>query len=154
MDSKRDLDSLDEEPFLVKKIKLEHKLISDKIKKNHPDIDISEHEIHKFLLIFSSLLETSLRKDETEATDAKDGIQDINLTVGKSLLKLLKGNTELLKLPAPIKNSLKKLKSFLFLIDANSHGSNKDGSENGLRLETKTNETTATGGTQMSRIWS
>ena len=39
------------------------------------------------------MLET-LSKDETEATDAEDGIQDIILTVGKSLFKLLRGNIE------------------------------------------------------------
>ena len=141
MDSKRDLDSLDKEPFLAKKIKLEHKLISEKINKNHPDINIPEHEIDKFLLIFSLLLETSLSKDETEVTDAEDGIQGIILTVGKSLLKLLKGNIE--SLPTPIKKSLKKLKSFLLVIGVNSDGSNKNNSDNGLRPETKGNETAA-----------
>ena len=143
MDSKRDLDSLDKEPFLAKKIKLEHELISEKINKNHPDINIPEHEIDKFLLIFNLLLETSLSKDETEVTDAEDGIQGIILTVGKSLLKLLKGNIESLKLPTPIKKSLKKLKSFLLVIGVNSDGSNKNNSDNGLRPETKGNETAA-----------
>ena len=141
MDSKRDLDSLDKEPFLAKKIKLEHKLISEKINKNHPDINIPEHEIDKFLLIFSLLLETSLSKDETEVTDAEDGIQGIILTVGKSLLKLLKGNIE--SLLTPLKKSLKKLKSFLLVIGVNSDGSNKNNSDNGLRPETKGNETAA-----------
>ena len=141
MDSKRDLDSLDKEPFLAKKIKLEHRLISEKINKNYPDINIPEHEIDKFLLIFSLLLETSLSKDETEVTDAENGIQGIILTVGKSLLKLLKGNIE--SLPTPLKKSLKKLKSFLLVIGVNSDGSNKNNSNNVLRSETKGNETAA-----------
>ena len=149
MNSKRDIHNLDDGASLAKKIKLEHKLISDKIYKNHPDIDISEHEIHKFLLIFSLLLETSLNKDEIDSTDAEDGIQDIIVTVGQTLLKLLKGNIESLKLPAVIKNALKKLKRFLFLTEVNSDGSNKNGSENGLRSETKTNEATTTTASSM-----
>ena len=54
MSLKRDsnsVESTDNEPFLAKKIRLEHKLKSEKINKNHPNIDISQHEINKFLLI-------------------------------------------------------------------------------------------------------
>ena len=94
------------------------------------------------------LLEASLSKDKIDSTDSKDGTQDIILTVGKSLLKLLKGNIESLKLPSVIKNSLKKLKSFLYLIDINSHGSNKDDSKNSLRPVMKTNETLTTSSMQ------
>ena len=144
MNLKRDIDNLDDGASMAKKIKLEHKLIWDKIYKNHPDIDTSEHEIHKILLIFSLLLETFLNKGEIDSMDAKDGVQDIIVAVGKTLLKLLKGNIESLKLPAVIKNVLKKLKSFLFLTEVNSDGSNKNGSKNGLRSETKTNEATTT----------
>ena len=43
------------------------------------------------------LVETSL-SNETEPTDAEDGVQDIILAVGSGLLKLLKGNIESLKL--------------------------------------------------------
>ena len=50
-------------------------------------------------------------------TDSEDRIQDSILTVGKCLLKLLKGNIESLQLPAVLKNVLKRLKSFLSLID-------------------------------------
>ena len=55
MSSKRNsnsLDGADNEPFLAKKIRLEHKLISEKNNKNHPDINIDEHETNKFLLMF------------------------------------------------------------------------------------------------------
>ena len=89
---------------LAKKIKLEHKLISEKISKNHTDIDIHEHEIYKFLLIFSEILETL--NDATDLTDY--GIQDNILMVGKSLLKLLTGNIESLQLPTILKNALKR----------------------------------------------
>ena len=73
---------------LAKKVKLEHKLISEKISKNHPDIDVHEHEIYKFLLIFNEILETL--NDATDLTDSKYGMQDNILAVGKSLLKFLK----------------------------------------------------------------
>ena len=73
MSSKRDLDSSDDEPFLAKKVKLECKLISEKISKYHPDIYISDHKVSKFLLIFNALLE-NLLAEETESTDAEDGV--------------------------------------------------------------------------------
>ena len=127
---------------MAKRIKIEYKLISDKIYKNHPDINASEHEIHKFLLIFSLLLEASLNKSKIDSTDSEDGIQDI----------ILKRNIASLKLPVVIKSALKKLKGFLVLIDVNSHGSNKDGSENSLRPATKTNETITTSSMQANQI--
>ena len=83
------------------------------------------------------LLETSLR-DETEPTDAEDGVQDIILAVGSGLFKLLKGNIESLKLPAVLKNAFKRLKNFLFLIDNKVHGADKNGGKNSLGSETKT----------------
>ena len=73
MNSKRDSNSLnnsDNVSSLAKKIKLEHKSLSEKISKNHPDIDVHEHEIYKFLLIFNEILETSLN-DATGLTDLK-----------------------------------------------------------------------------------
>ena len=73
MSSKRDLDSSDDEPFLAKKVKLKRKLISEKISKYHPDIYISDHKVSKFLLIFNRLLE-NLLAEETESTDAEDGV--------------------------------------------------------------------------------
>ena len=95
MSSKKDLHSSDDEPFLAKKIKLEHKLVSEKSSKNHPDIDISDHEVSKFLLIFNTLHENSLAEetestDETKSTDAEDGVQDVILMVSIGLLKLLR----------------------------------------------------------------
>ena len=83
------------------------------------------------------LVETSL-SNETEPTDAEDGVQDIILAVGSGLLKLLKGNIESLKLPTVLKNALKRLKSFLSLIDNKVDGADKNGGGNSLRSETKT----------------
>ena len=40
---------------ISKKIRFEQKLISESISKNYPDIDFADHEVNKFLLIFSLL---------------------------------------------------------------------------------------------------
>ena len=79
------------------------------------------------------LLETL--SDGTEPTDAEDGVQDITLAVGSGLVKLLKGNIESLKLPTVLKNTLKRLKSFLFLTDNKLNGTDKDGGKNRLGSE-------------------
>ena len=86
---------------LSKKIKLEQKIISEKIGKDFPDMDIHEHETNKFILIFHTLLNT-LNDDklsEVKALDAEDGVQDTILLIVSKLLTLLKGNIDLLKLP-------------------------------------------------------
>ena len=44
---------------LEKKIKLENQKILDKIKEIGEDVDISEHEVQKFLLIFHTLVVNS-----------------------------------------------------------------------------------------------
>ena len=46
----------DSENQLRKKIKLENQNILDKIKEIEEDIDISDHEVHNFLLIFHTLI--------------------------------------------------------------------------------------------------
>lgn len=61
------------------------------------------------------LLETSLII-VTKLTDVEDRVKDIILAVDNGLLKPLKGNTESVKLPTFLKNTLKKSKCFLFLI--------------------------------------
>ena len=76
--------------------------------------------------------------DETKSTDAEDGLQDAILMVGIGLLKLLKGNIESLKLPLVLKTALKRLKSFLVLINTKTDGAYKNDSKNDLGSETKT----------------
>ena len=66
MASKRNLNDPGSEQ-LSKKIKLLHTLFNIKnITKNHPEIDISDHEIQKFLLIFNLLIESSSLEDQLE----------------------------------------------------------------------------------------
>ena len=50
--AERLLDLSNVESELRKKIKLENEIILDKIKDNKEEIDISEHDVEKFLLIF------------------------------------------------------------------------------------------------------
>ena len=63
--AKRLLDLSNEESELTKKIKLENEIILDKIK----EIDISEHEVEKFLLIFHLLMETVNSEESLDNTD-------------------------------------------------------------------------------------
>ena len=104
---------------ISKKIKLEQQLISESISKNYPDIDITDHEVNKFLLIFNLLLETSLNEErllEVKTQDSIDGsTEDTIILVVTKLISILKGNVESLKLPKIIKIRLKKLKIYLFL---------------------------------------
>ena len=60
--SKRSLDNLSEETGLSKGIKPEQKRISVAISNKHPEIDIDDHEIQKFLLIFNLLIEIETNK--------------------------------------------------------------------------------------------
>ena len=56
--SKSDFSYDHSENELRKKIKLETDLIIEKIQDIEQEINISEHEIHKFLLIFHTLVQT------------------------------------------------------------------------------------------------
>ena len=154
MSSKRNLEE-DTVEGLSKKIKVEQKLISDNITKNYPDIDITEHEIKKFVLIFHLLLlMTSLNNDELtelKALDTEDGVQDTILLTVMKLLSLLKGNIETLKLPKLIKIGLKKLESILFL--TSNDGTYKDDIEDSIRSEKKTASATTTIAEISSKTW-
>ena len=59
----------DSENQLRKKIKLENQKILEKTKEINEDIDISEHEVHKFLLIFHTLVETINSQEAREEID-------------------------------------------------------------------------------------
>ena len=99
----------DSENQLRKKIKLENQKIVEKIKEIDENIDISEHEVHKFLLIFHILAETINSQESHEETDGfvTDAIvQIVNITA-----ELLKNNIDNLNIPAVLKSALKKLKS-------------------------------------------
>ena len=54
---------------LTKKIKLQQEKILLKIKETNEEIDIDEHEVYKFLLIFNTLIETINSQESLEETD-------------------------------------------------------------------------------------
>ena len=56
----------EDESQLRKKIKLENNIIIDKIKEHYEDIDISEHEVKKFLLILHTLTEAINSEENLE----------------------------------------------------------------------------------------
>ena len=58
-DSNSEFEYDDSENQLRKKIKLENQKILDKIKEIGEDVDISEHEVQKFILIFHTLVVNS-----------------------------------------------------------------------------------------------
>ena len=89
-----------------KKIKSENQKIVEKIRKIDKNIDISEHEVHKFLLIFHILAETINSQESHEETDGfvTDAIvQIVNIIAG-----LLKNYIDTLNLPTILKSALKK----------------------------------------------
>ena len=108
--AKRLLDLSNEESQLRKKIKLENELILDKLKDIYEEIDVNEHEVEKFLLIFHILMETV---NSEEVLDNTDGIvTDTILKIVLRLSELLKNNIDSLKLPDIFKIALKKIKRF------------------------------------------
>ena len=101
----------DSENQLRKKIKLENQKIVEKIKEIDENIDISEHEVHKFLLIFHILAETINSQESHEETEGfvTDAIvQIVNIIAG-----LLKNNIDNLHIPAVLKSALKKYMCFI-----------------------------------------
>ena len=95
---------------LRKKIKLLNDNIIERIKEIDEEIDINEHEVHKFLLIFHSLFEIVTSEETFEETDGF--LNDTILAICNIIAGLLRNNIENLKLPAILKTALKKLKSF------------------------------------------
>ena len=135
----------DSENQLRKKIKLENQKILEKIKEINEDIDISEHEVHKFLLIFHTLVETINSQESREETDGF--VTDTILQIVNIIAGLLKNNIDSLNIPAVLKSALKKLKS-LFIPQTKDTEEGKTGEaepENGENSN-ETQETSETDG--------
>ena len=94
---------------LRKKIKLLNDNIIERVREIDEEIDINEHEVHKFLLIFHSLFEKVTSEETFEETDGI--LNDTILVVCNIIAGLLKNNIDSLKLPAILKTALKKLKN-------------------------------------------
>ena len=92
-----------------KKIKLENPKILDKIKEIEEDIDISEHEVDKFLIILHTFVETINSDQPQEETDGF--LTDTILQIVNVIAGLLKNSIDNVNIPAVLKSALKKLKS-------------------------------------------
>ena len=102
----------DSENQLRKKIKLENQKILDKIKEIEEDIDLNEHDVHKFLLIFHTLIETINSGQPQEETDgfATDAI----LQIVNTIAGLLRNIIDSLNIAAVLKSALKKIKELVY----------------------------------------
>ena len=58
------------------------------------EIDITEKELHKFLLIFNLLIESHENTDSGEVTDAEDSISDILVLIATKIFVLLQQNID------------------------------------------------------------
>ena len=94
---------------LAKKIKLQQEKILLKIKETNEEIDIDEHEVYKFLLIFDTIIETINSQETLEETDGF--VTDTILQIVNVINGLLKNNIDGLKVPEIVKTALKKLKN-------------------------------------------
>ena len=103
--AKRLLDLSDEETQLRKKIKPENEMILDKIKDIDEDININEHEVEKFLLIFHSLMQTVNSEEGLEKLDG--AVTDAILQIILKTNEILKNNIDSLKFPEFLKLALK-----------------------------------------------
>ena len=103
---------------LRKKIKLEHEYIMEKVQYIIENIDISDDEVNKFLIIFHTLME-SIDSDKTyEETDGI--ITHIILQIVVKINSLLRQNINSLNLSSVLKNGLKIIKQLFTKQDASS----------------------------------
>ena len=103
--AKRLLDLSDEESQLRKKIKPENEMILDKIRGIDEDININQHEVEKFLLIFHSLMQTVNSEEGLEKLDG--AVTDAILQIILKTNEILKNNIDSLKFPEFLKLALK-----------------------------------------------
>ena len=94
---------------LRKKIKLETDLILDKVQELEQELDISEHEVHKFLLIFHTHVQNINSNQPQEGSDGF--VTDVILQIVNTIAGFLKNNIDSLNIPTVLKSALKKLKT-------------------------------------------
>ena len=94
----------DSDENLKKKIKLQNQKIVERVKDLNKNIDINEHEVQKFLLIFHTLFEVITSQETIEETDGF--LADTILQIVNVIAWLLKDNIESLNLPIVLKTTL------------------------------------------------
>ena len=99
---------------LRKKIKIENNTILERTAESSAskigEINLTEHELKKFLVIFHTLIETAENNEVTNA-DECDGSADIIFSIVKEILCLIAKNSTDLKLPNFLQKTLKVIKS-------------------------------------------
>ena len=102
-------------------LKKKIKLLNDKFAKDILDLEenlnLDNHEVSKFLLIFARLTKTMTSEEDSQQNDETDGIVSDTISIICNLITdLLKNNIDQLSVPAPVKTSLKILKRIFKLI--------------------------------------
>ena len=101
----------DTSAILRKKIKTEHDFILSKAKRINENIDLTDHEVNKFLIIFHTLLDTVDLSSETSELEETDSIvTDIILKIVLKITELIRQNIDSLPLPKILKDALKVIK--------------------------------------------
>ena len=99
---------------LRKKLKIENDFILERTAKGSTkkieEIDLTQHEVNKFLVIFHTLLEKAENNDINN-TDECDGSADIIFTIVKEILCLIAKNSNDLKIPNFLSRTLKVIKT-------------------------------------------
>ena len=104
---------------LRKKLKIENDFILERTGKGSTkkieEIDLTQHEVSKFLVIFHTLLEKAENNDaennDINNTDECDGSADIIFTIVKEILCLIAKNSNDLKIPNFLSRTLKVIKT-------------------------------------------
>ena len=112
-------------------------MILEEVVEMEKEINFSEHEVHKFLLIFHTLAERVNSDQPQEETFGF--VTDTILEIVNVIAGLLKNNIDGLNVPAVLRNALKKLKS-LFIPQTKDSQEGKTGVAEPENAE-NTNET-------------
>ena len=133
---------------LKKRIKVLNEQITDKILEFDENLEVDEHEVSKFLLIFARLAKTLTSNENPEQADETDGVVSDTISIICNLITdLLKNNTDQLSIPKPVKTSLKILKRIFKIIKDKQIENNAEYSHRTTSTEeTETDETSWEGG--------
>ena len=135
----------DTSAVLGKKIKVENDYILSKAKRINESIDLTDHEVKKFLIIFHTILDTVDLCSEISEVEETDGIiKDIILKIVLKITELIRQNIDSLPLPKILKDALKVIKELF-----NGKKSMQD-SRGGGSMETKLKECTSTSSSSSS----
>ena len=128
----------DDSAVLRKKIKAENDFILSKAKRINESIDLTDHEVNKFLIIFYTLLDTVDLSSEISELEETDGIAtDIILKIVLKITGLIRQNIDSLPLPKILKDALKVVKELF-------NGKKLTQDSRGGSMETELKEYTST----------